>query len=118
VHDEFEALLQVSCVAQWVTFVHSAHVSCVPSWRYLPVVQVVHCEFAALEQVIELVQNGMGVQAWQTSARSPPAATSWRKDPLAQLVHCELVAVVQVSSTVQLEMSVQARHSSLTPLAR
>jgi hypothetical protein len=59
------ALLQVSCVAQWSTFGHWAQVSWVPSRRYRPVVQVVHCESPALEQVIELVQNAMAVQAWQ-----------------------------------------------------
>jgi endonuclease I len=67
-----EALVQVSCVAQLLTSGHWAQVSGLPSWRYRPVVHAMHCELVALEQVIELVQNETGVQAWQESARSPP----------------------------------------------
>jgi hypothetical protein len=77
VHDEFEALLQVSCVAQWVTSAHSAQVSCVPSWRYRPVAQAVHCEFPALVQVSCVAQPAMSLQAthWLPSRYVPDAQT-------------------------------------------
>jgi hypothetical protein len=65
VHWLLAAVEHVSCTAQFATSVQVAQVSSVPSTRYRPLLQVVHCSLLAELQVSWTLQPVMSSQAVQ-----------------------------------------------------
>jgi hypothetical protein len=66
-HVESPAVVQVTGATQWSTAVHVGHVSATPSETYRPAAHWVHCEVAALVQVIGEIHPSIPLQGEQVS---------------------------------------------------
>ena len=89
---------------------HTGHVSWAALSKYRPLLQRVHCEVLALEQVTADKHPDTSGQAKQVSGDEPLPVD--RYEPLAQVVQREFEAVVHVREEVQLTMAAQSGQVS------
>ena len=109
-HCDVDALVQEMFETQFATGVHSGHVSCTPSCRYLPGAHCAHCAVVALVHVSGDTQPLIPLHG----THDDPSGE--RKYPDSQLVHDELDPVLHETALVQCGTGVHVVQADAGPL--